>query len=345
MKRNYFLKILFAESLCLVLSFLVGLIASIVAKGNTSWYLLVALPMLLLLFVVALAVASILADKFHARTSASLKAIRDSIKSVNAGEYMPLQEEVKDAEFGALFWGINALNENTHDAMVWEKELAQRKSDFFANASHELKTPLTVMRGMTELLMQEEQDERRKKQLERIYKENIRLTDLISDMLKISRLERGEEKEERARVSLRETANEIAAELSQQIAEKSIRFEVEGDGFIVADGKKIFQVIQNLCANAVNYNKEGGFVRVEITETERKVVWCVKDSGIGIEKQHIPRICERFYRVDKSRSKKTGGTGLGLAIVKHVCALYGASLHIESEFGVGTTITVQFKKQ
>ena len=229
--------------------------------------------------------------------------------------------------------------------LTHEKQMIKQKSDFFANASHELKTPLTVLRGLTELLMQDETlGERQKKQVERIHKESMQMTSLISDMLKISKLERGEAEEERTEVDLREIANEAVAELSVQMRAKNITAEVEGRACVFADGKKIFEILQNLCSNAVNYNKEGGWIKISLSETESTATLCVADGGIGIEKEHLPRLCERFYRVDKSRSKKTGGTGLGLSIVKHICALYNAELSIESEIGVGTRITVVFEK-
>ena len=229
--------------------------------------------------------------------------------------------------------------------LTHEKQMIKQKSDFFANASHELKTPLTVMRGLTELLMQDESlDERGKKQVERIHKESMQMTSLISDMLKISKLERGEAEEERADVDLREIANEAVAELSVQMRAKSVSAEVEGSAIVFADGKKMFELLQNLCSNAVNYNKENGWIKITLSETEKNATLCVADGGIGIAKEHLPRLCERFYRVDKSRSKKTGGTGLGLSIVKHICALYNAELTIDSEIGVGTRVTVVFNK-
>ncbi len=226
-----------------------------------------------------------------------------------------------------------------------EKQMIKQKSDFFANASHELKTPLTVLRGLTELLMQEETlNERRQKQVGRIHKESMRMTSLIADMLKISKLERGEAEEERAYIDLHEIAIEAVAELSEQMRAKNLTATVEGAGKVFADGEKMFELLQNLCSNAVNYNKENGWIKISVTETENAVALCVADGGIGIEKEHLPRLCERFYRVDKSRSKKTGGTGLGLSIVKHICALYGAELTIESEIDVGTSVSVVFAK-
>ncbi len=224
------------------------------------------------------------------------------------------------------------------------REIIRQKSDFFANASHELKTPITVMRGLTELLLEKENlDEQEKKQIGRIHKESLRMSSLISDMLKLSKLERGEE-EELVEVELKEIASEVVAELSEECRAKNLSVKVIGSGKVLADPKKIFELIQNLCSNAVNYNKQDGSIKITIAEKNSSVLLEVADSGIGIEKEHIPRLCERFYRVDKSRSKKTGGTGLGLAIVKHICALYGAELSIDSELDRGTCVTVIFKK-
>lgn len=227
-----------------------------------------------------------------------------------------------------------------------EKAMAKQKSDFFANASHELKTPVTVMQGLSEILLEKETiDEGSKKQIERIHKESMRLGSLISDMLKLSKLERGEEVEVAySNVNLKEVAEEVVAELSGEIAEKNLAVTINGAGVISAESKKIYELIENLCSNAVHYNKPNGKIDVLITEDEETVSIKVSDTGIGIEKEHLPRLCERFYRVDKSHSKKTGGTGLGLAIVKHICVLYNAKLSIESDFGLGTSVTVSFHK-
>ena len=227
-----------------------------------------------------------------------------------------------------------------------EKAMAKQKSDFFANASHELKTPVTVMQGLSEILLEKETiDEGSKKQIERIHKESMRLGSLISDMLKLSKLERGEEVEVAySNVNLKEVAEEVVAELSGEIAEKNLAVTINGAGVISAESKKIYELIENLCSNAVHYNKPNGKIEVLITEDKETVSIKVSDTGIGIEKEHLPRLCERFYRVDKSHSKKTGGTGLGLAIVKHICVLYNAKLSIESDFGLGTSVTVSFHK-
>lgn len=226
-----------------------------------------------------------------------------------------------------------------------EKEMAKQKNDFFANASHELKTPVAVMQGLSELLLAKNLDESSEKQVERIHKESLRLSSLITDMLELSRLENGGQSDMiLSEVNLKETAEEALGELSAKMAEKGVTATVTGDGTINGDAKKIYELVENLCGNAVNYNKENGKIAVDITENGDTVVLKVSDTGIGIEKENIPRLCERFYRVDKSRSKKTGGTGLGLAIVKHICALHNATLSIDSDIGLGTTVTVTFGK-
>ena len=227
------------------------------------------------------------------------------------------------------------------------KDALLRKSEFFANASHELKTPVTVIQGLTEILLSKDVgDETAKKQIERLHTECLRLASLVADMLKLSNLENGNARAEETRVAvdLRDSAREALSELAEAIKEKCITATVQGEGTVFADPKKIYELVQNLCSNAVNYNKPGGTISVEIAETAEQVSLCVVDTGIGIEQEHLPRLCERFYRVDKSRSKRTGGTGLGLAIVKHVCALYNAELSIQSKYGEGTRVSVIFPK-
>ena len=227
-----------------------------------------------------------------------------------------------------------------------EKLIEKQKSDFFANASHELKTPITVMQGFAEVLMNKEgMDDTSKKQLGRIYKECLRLGSLISDMLMLSKIESGDAPiRALSEVALEDIAKEVLDGLSEKAQSRNITVKIVGCGKICADQTMIFELVENLVSNAIKYNKDGGSVTVSITETDTGVCLKVEDTGIGIEKEHLPRLCERFYRVDKSHSKRIGGTGLGLAIVKHICAISDAELSIESEFGVGTTVTVVFGK-
>lgn len=222
------------------------------------------------------------------------------------------------------------------------RDIAKEKSDFFANASHELKTPITVTLGLSELILAKDGlDESVRTQVDRIHKEATRMSELITDMLRLSRLEQHGEIL-REPIELRPIADEVIAELTTRIREKSLQVQVSGQGTVSATADRIYGLLTNLCSNAVNYNVDGGSLTVLIEQRDAHTVLIVQDTGIGIPKEHLPRVCERFYRVDKSRSKKTGGTGLGLAIVKHICVLYGAELRIDSTVGKGTTVTVTF---
>lgn len=301
----------------------------------------------------------------------SISTIFDSTENVTGKDFIYLIDDLPLCEKIARHLGENYVSEYTYKSkelsvvirkvdsqcdnvysiviitdITKEKAMQKEKSDFFANASHELKTPVAVMQGLSELLLAKETlDEGSKKQVDRIHKESLRLASLISDMLKLSKLENGEDIDMiHSPVDVKAVADEVALELASELKKKNITLEVKGAGTVLADNKKIFEVVENLCSNAIHYNVENGKITVEISEDKKETKITVTDTGIGIEKENIPRLCERFYRVDKSRSKKTGGTGLGLAIVKHICALYNAELSIESEIGIGTTISIVFRK-
>ncbi len=221
-----------------------------------------------------------------------------------------------------------------------EKELARQKEEFFANASHELKTPMTAMLGLAELILAKDIDESTRRQVARIHKETGRLSALVSDMLKLSRLESLRQEQTTVRVELHTVAQEVLAELSEPMRQKGLRLTLTGQACVMADERRMYELLQNLLSNAVHYNRDGGEVALTLSQDAAAVHITVRDSGIGIAREHLPHVCERFYRVDKSRSKTTGGTGLGLAIVKHICALYEADIHIDSTLGVGTTVHV-----
>ncbi|MDD4291109.1 MAG: ATP-binding protein [Clostridia bacterium] len=223
------------------------------------------------------------------------------------------------------------------------KNNEKMRSEFFANASHELKTPLTAIMGFNEIVGINNKDESLKKPVSQIAKEADRMLNLIDDMLKLSKLDVGEAVETE-KISLQEVSAEVVESLSTVIKEKNVIVSVNGEGTVVAGQTHIYELAKNLIENAVKYNVDGGRVDVNIATTQNGVLFEVADSGIGIDVKHQSRIFERFYRVEKSRSRATGGTGLGLAIVKHVCLLYNADITLKSKLGIGTTITVLFKK-
>lgn len=222
-----------------------------------------------------------------------------------------------------------------------EKELARQKSEFFANASHELKTPLTSVQGLSEVLLsKKDENSPDYKYIKRIHTESVRLHNIVMDMLYISRLESREVARNRDDVDLSALASESLQSYKEEIEAKGLKVTLEGEAHIEGDDHNAYECVNNVIGNAVHYNKLNGYISVKLSEKDGNAVFEVADGGIGIAKEHLPYICERFYRVDKSRSKQTGGTGLGLSIVKHVVALYGGTLNISSKEGEGTTVTV-----
>jgi len=224
-----------------------------------------------------------------------------------------------------------------------QRQIEKMKQEFTANVSHELKTPLTSISGYAEMIengMAKEEDIRGFAAI--IRKEAGRLLTLISDIIQLSELDDPEGAMHLERVDLLELALECEAILALPAEARGITFSViGGHSYVTGDKGMLSELIYNLCDNAIRYNRDGGSVDVLV----RPGVLTVRDTGIGIPKAHQDRIFERFYRVDKSRSKQTGGTGLGLAIVKHITERHGARIELSSRTGVGTEITVRFKKE
>ena len=229
-----------------------------------------------------------------------------------------------------------------------QRERGERlRREFTSNVSHELKTPLTSIYGISDMMasgMVKAEDVQGFAKT--IKEESARLISLIDDIMKLSRLD------EKAGEDTQETADlwEIAAQTVQRLAPKAaqndIKLELKGGAATVKGPDYIVdEIVYNLCENGIKYNKPEGTVTVSVTEEAGKCILTVRDTGIGIPKGEEERVFERFYRVDKSHSKKIGGTGLGLSIVKHGVAFLGGSVWLESEEGIGTTVTVVFQKQ
>ncbi|MFQ9858553.1 MAG: ATP-binding protein [Evtepia gabavorous] len=234
--------------------------------------------------------------------------------------------------------------------MVDVTEREERESlrrEFSANVSHELKTPLTSISGFAELMKEGlvEADKMREFAGD-IYKECGQLIALIDDIMKLSRLDEGSEELSAERVDLYDLSQKILQELTPVAAKRGISLHMEGGRQTIQGVWRILhEMIYNLCDNAIKYNKDGGAVTVRVTEEEDQVVVSVEDTGIGISEGQQDRVFERFYRVDKSHSRRVGGTGLGLSIVKHGAQYHNAQLSLDSEPGAGTTITLRFPKQ
>ncbi|MBE6845937.1 MAG: PAS domain S-box protein [Ruminococcus sp.] len=230
---------------------------------------------------------------------------------------------------------------------VTEQANSERmRREFSANVSHELKTPLQTIMGSAELLengLVKQDDISRF--VGHIGKEAGRLLSLVEDIIRLSQLdEDGQMPKED--ISLGEIVREVFDVLSKSSAEKNIAFNLVGDNVSILGVRQLFfEIFYNLCDNAVKYNKEKGSVTVDLCETASEIICRISDNGIGIPPEHQPRIFERFYRVDKSHSRKSGGTGLGLSIVKHAVVYHNGTVSLESIVGKGTTVILKFPKQ
>lgn len=232
---------------------------------------------------------------------------------------------------------------------ITEKEKREKlRREFTANVSHELKTPLTSISGISDMLMNGiVAPEDIKGFAGDINKESARLITLVNDIIKLSELDEGAYSTETdEKVDLLKTAAEVKKRLEKIAAKKNVKIAVTGEDAEITGGESlVFEMIYNLCDNAVKYNKENGNVTVSVGRSEGAPFVTVKDTGIGIPPEYTDRIFERFFRVDKSRSKESGGTGLGLSIVKHIAMSLGADIRVESAVGKGTEITVTFNNK
>ncbi len=230
---------------------------------------------------------------------------------------------------------------------VTEKQKAEMiRREFSANVSHELKTPLTAISGFAELL----KNSLVKREdipifSAKIYEEATRMIHLIEDVIRLSQLDEKKVPLAMEKMNLLEMAKNVGVRLLPLADQKGVLVSVKGDtAYIKGVPQLIDELITNLCDNAIKYNQAQGTVSIEVTEGKEGVLLSVADTGIGIPVEDKERIFERFYRVDKSRSKDTGGTGLGLSIVKHIASYHNAKVEIESTVGKGTKIFVSFPK-
>lgn len=299
-----------------------GSIYSMFARGFVP--LVAVLVMLLVLSVVLT----------HFLAAKLISPIERLAENLDAGQ------DVTDYEELTPF--VNMIREQ-HENII---KNAKMRQEFTANVSHELKTPLTSISGYAELIetgMASESDVTRF--AHGIHSSSKRLLTLINDTIRLSELDGSEEVVDMERLNLYQLAATCVEMLTMNAEKHSVTISVTGrECYINGNKQMIEEVLYNLCDNAIRYNNVGGRVEVEAYPKNSGAVLVVRDTGIGILTEHQERIFERFYRVDKSRSKSTGGTGLGLAIVKHIIAKHEATMELVSEVDRGTTITVVFTK-
>ncbi len=281
--------------------------------------------MAVILFVICLVLANLLTKTF-------MKPIEQLAKNLDSADMVvPYKEMVPF---------INMIQKQ-HDDILKSSRMRQ---DFTANVSHELKTPLTSISGYSELIangMASDKDITRF--AGEIHRNSNRLLTLINDIIRLSELDVIDVSNQFEMVNLYTAAANCVSMLQVNAENHDVTISVSGKPYeIYANKEMIEELIYNLCDNAIRYNNKGGKVDVFVWKEADRVVLSVKDTGIGIPAEHQERVFERFYRVDKSRSKLTGGTGLGLAIVKHIVAQHDADMELYSEIGKGTEIKIAF---
>lgn len=309
-----------------------GNILRVAKESRSIWSVFIKVtPAILILIFVILAISKMLSDVL---TKSLLLPIEQMSENLDHLEDITTYKE--------LMPFINTIQEQHKNILM----NAKMRQEFTANVSHELKTPLTAISGYSELIQNGMTNEEETIRFAgEIHKSAKRLLTLINDTIRLSQLDTSEQKVIYEAIDLYKIAEDCVNMLKFSAENHGITSSIHGTNAYLEGNKEMLEeVVYNLCDNAIRYNNEGGKVDVTVKPVKGKIYLCVEDNGIGISKEHQERIFERFYRVDKSRSKSTGGTGLGLAIVKHIIQQHGAHMELTSEKGKGTKIEIEFSK-
>ncbi|HMM69669.1 MAG TPA: HAMP domain-containing sensor histidine kinase [Gudongella oleilytica] len=313
---------------------------------NLSFFevLMSMLPAAVGVLVLLLVTLYLLSHRLADRLMAPIKRIASSVESILSGN--PVTEVSIYPEIRPFVDTIDRQKKQIDLALHEMREAEKVRREFTANVSHELKTPLTSIIGYSEMLQNGISNaEDSKKFAGVIHKEGSRLLELIDSVISLSRLEDSNAIKTFESLELYGIVQDLVEKLRFSAKKKSVELSVVGSPIQVRGDRRMVQdLIFNLVDNAIKYNRFGGSVTVSISEEGTYGVMRVTDTGIGIPKDDVERVFERFYRVDKSRSKKVEGTGLGLAIVKHIVEFHGGSVLLDSEVNKGTTITVKLPK-
>lgn len=314
-----------------------GTVIRLAASQYTAWVLLMGvLQPLLVVVLLAVLLSLLLAYRLSARLVKPLNEVdlSDPLKKVEYEELRPLLSRI-DSQHRQLKRDREELEKNE-----------EIRREFTANVSHELKTPLHSISGYAELLAKGMvRPEDVEKFSSKIYSESQRMTSLVEDIIELSHLDTGAGDMKREDVDLYLIARTAADSLSMAAKEAGVELKVSGESArVYGVPQLLYGICYNLCDNGIKYNREKGRVEISVRNLEGEVELKVSDTGIGIPEESRERIFERFYRVDKSRSKAVGGTGLGLSIVKHAALVHRATIDIDSEPGSGTSFTLHFPK-
>jgi two-component system phosphate regulon sensor histidine kinase PhoR len=277
-----------------------------------------------------------------------VKAARQVVDAVLAGR--PVQDRQLDMDDRAFMVNARPLPAGgavlvIHD-LTEVRRLEAVRRDFVANVSHELKTPLTSISGYAETLLGDQPDPETARRFTTTILNNARrMQRLVDDLLDLSRIESGRWQPAPTQVDVSGVLRESWAALAARAESRQVQFDLdvgEGATVVCADLDALRQILTNLLDNSLRYTPAGGRITCTAAREGAGVALTVRDTGVGITREHLPRIFERFYRADSSRSREEGGTGLGLAIVKHLVEAHGGRVYAESERGLGTSVTCWF---
>lgn len=305
------------------------------------------IPAIFISIGISLIVSVFIANRFASSVTKPLNEIAEELNKLSQDNPEFHFKKYKYDEMNVIADTTMKMSRSVKESMDRIEFERMVRQEFFSNASHELKTPLTSVRGYLELLENNiVADETMKKDfLARIKKETINMTSLINDILMISRLETKEAEVTLSEVRMAPLVKEVCTSLEPLAKEYQIAVTTNCRPLTMyANTQQLRELFNNLITNAIKYNKPGGKVCVTVTTEHNEIIITVEDTGVGIPENARVRIFERFYRVDKGRSKKVGGTGLGLSIVKHIVNYYNGSIEVQSKEGEGTKFTVRLPK-
>jgi len=332
--------------LALILTAIVGLgWYYLMMTGFSFWFMVIGL---LLFFMVAFYIIQFAINKFILEKIRPIYKIIDFVPQKEKELKLNLRPgfvELSDVEQDVENWAQNQLQE-----IERLKELERYRKDFVGNVSHELKTPIFNIQGYILTLLEGglEDPNINKLYLTRTEKSIDRMISIVEDLESINKLETGELKPHFSVFDIIKIAEEVI-EMEQRLSKERkiwLTFTDKPDKplMVKADRKRIIEVLTNLVVNGLKYGKKNGFVKIGFYDFDDKIVIEVSDNGIGIDKKDLPRIFERFFRVDKSRSREQGGTGLGLSIVKHIIEAHSQTINVQSVLNEGTTFTFTLEK-
>jgi len=295
---------------------------------------------------IIIAGASILVSR---RISRPMVAIAENVEKIRLGDLDRHVEVTSDDEIGKVARAVNELVDKLKADIVELQKLQRVRSEFLGNVSHELRTPIFTLQGYLETLLNGAIDDPtvNRSFVEKASAHAERLNSLLNDLIDISRIESGEMKMSFRYFSVNEFVNSVVSDFQQRASQKHIALSVslatDPDTTVFGDKERLREVMSNLIDNAIKYNRTNGEVHVSTERLDGRVRIAVADTGLGIADEHLSRIFERFYRIDKDRSREVGGTGLGLAIVKHIVDAHGSKVDVTSTVGEGTSFSFTLK--